>query len=131
MLPADRADLLARVRALLQQCRGPQAAIRMVDLFALATGEIIIPGRKIDQSRILRSLVDQLRREGCPIGIQGGKNGGYFWADDPADLEPTIRWFHARALASLRQERALRRVPFAQVLQQHALDFDARPDAPS
>ena len=51
MLPDDRADLLARVQALLQQCRGPQAAIRMVDLFALATGDVIVPGRKYDQDR--------------------------------------------------------------------------------
>lgn len=125
MLPADRADLLARVQALLQQCHGPQAAIRMVDLFAAATGDVVIPGKRYDQTRVLRSLVEQLRRDGCPIGHG---NGGYFWADDPADLDATIRWFHARALASLRQERALRRVPFAQVLAQHALDFDARPD---
>ena len=126
MLPTDRADLLVRVEALLQQCRGPQAAIRMVDLFALATGDVVIPGKRYDQTRIVRSLVDQLRRQGCPIA--GGANG-YFWADDPADLEPTIRWFHLRALASLRQERALRRVPFAAVLEQHQLDFDSQPDA--
>ena len=128
MLPTDRADLLARVQGLLQQCRGPQAAIRMVDLFALATGDVIIPGKRYDQTRILRSLVEQLRRDGCPIGHVSGTGGGYFWADDPADLDLTIRWFHQRALSSLRQERALRRVPFAQVLEQHALDFDAQPD---
>ena len=127
MLPTDRADLLVRVEALLQQCRGPQAAIRMVDLFALATGDVVIPGKRYDQTRIVRSLVDQLRRQGRPIAHG---NSGYFWADDPADLEPTIRWFHLRALASLRQERALRRVPFSQVLEQHALDFDAQPDDP-
>lgn len=127
MLPADRADLLARVQALLQQCRGPQAAIRMVELFALATGDVVVPGKRYDQTRIVRSLVDQLRRQGCPIAH--GSNG-YFWADDPADLEPTIRWFHLRALASLRQERALRRVPFEQVLEQHQLDFDSQPDDP-
>ena len=127
MLPDDRADLLARVQALLQQCRGPRNSIRMVDLFAAATGDVVIPGKRYDQTRILRSLVEQLRRDGCPIGHG---NGGYFWADDPADLDLTIRWFHARALASLRQERALRRVPFAQVLEQHRLDFDAQPDDP-
>ena len=127
MLPTDRADLLVRVEALLQQCRGPQAAIRMVDLFALATGDVVIPGKRYDQTRIVRSLVDQLRRQGCPIAH--GANG-YFWADDPADLEPTIRWFHLRALASLRQERALRRVPFAAVLEQYRLDLEAQPDDP-
>ena len=128
--PSDRDDLLMRVRAVIEQYRGPKQAIRMIDLFALVTGETVIPGRKIDQSRLMRSLVDQLRRQGCPIGIKGGSDGGYFWADDPADLDLTIRWFHQRALSSLRQERALRRVPFAQVLEQHRLDFDAQPDDP-
>lgn len=120
----DRAALIERVRAVLEQCQGPERAITMTALFAAVTGETVIPGRRYDQTRVVRSIVEQLRREGCPIAVRSGADGGYFWAVDPGQLDPTIQVFHARAMSSLRQEQALRRVPFGQVLEQHRIEFE-------
>lgn len=124
MADSDRDALKASLRALLEQCAGPDAAVTMTALFHTATGEPVIPGRRYDQTRVVRSLVEQLRREGCPIGVKGGPHGGYFWATDPAQLDPTIQVFHQRALSSLRQEAALKRMPFPGVLEQHRIEFE-------
>lgn len=119
----DRAALKDQVRALLREHVGPENCITMTQLFHHATGEPVIPNRRYDQSRIVRSLVEELRRDGCPIGLHGGINGGYFWARSADELDPTVQWFHRRALSSLKQEAALKRVPFEELLKQYQLEF--------
>ena len=100
----------------LKQHKGPENCVTMNELFVDATGSYIIPNRRYDQTRIIRSIVKDLREEGCPIGIKGGKSGGYFWARNDAELKSTIEKFHHRAMSSLQQEAALRRIPFNQLL---------------
>lgn len=125
----DRAEVKQRIRALLQDHRGPGDCIRAVELLARATGAVIVPRRQYDQTRVVRSIVAQLRREGAPIGFVQGAGGGYFWAKDDAELAGTAQVFHDRAMSSLRQERALKRIPFTQVLEQHRIEFErAAPD---
>lgn len=106
----DREALKQAIRRELALHRGPDDAITMTALHAAVSGELIIPGRRYDQSRITRDIVAQLRREGCPIGNKPGAGGGYFWAEHPDQLNHTIETFHGRALSSLSQEKALRRV---------------------
>jgi len=106
----DRDTLKQRLRALLERHQGPEHCITMTALHHAVTGETVIPWKRYDQSRLTRALVEELRREGAPIAHRAGGRGGYFWARSDAELADTVAWFHARALASLRQEAALKRI---------------------
>lgn len=117
---AERPDLKARVLELLEHHHGPDNAITMTRLFAAATGEIVIPNRRYDQSRIIRSIIDELRRQGVPVGIA---SDGYFLARDAEELASTIDWFHARALSHMRVEKHLRRIDPARLTEQYRLEL--------
>jgi hypothetical protein len=123
VIELDREEVKARVREILERHEGPGDCITMTALHSQATGQVIIPWRRYDQSRLVRSLVAELRREGCPIGDRGGREGGYFWAADRQQLEPTIAKLHARALSSLRQEAVLKRVRAEELLQQYEIEL--------
>lgn len=122
MIP--RARLKANIKRVLQLHVGADACISMAQLHRAASGELIYPGRRYDQTRATRSCVAQLRREGCPIGYRMGRAGGYFWAASARELESTIHTFHGRALSSLAQEKALRRITSAQLARQIELELE-------
>lgn len=121
----EREPLKNKIRAILETYQGPDNCITMTDLHARATGDAIIPWRRYDQTRSTRAIVEELRFDGCPIGNKGGKNGGYFWARNDAELKSTIQWFHERAMSGLAQEAALKRVSFGELLKQYQLEFEA------
>lgn len=111
------------MRKILQRHRGADNPITMTQLFTAATGEQAIPTRRYDQTRIIRSLVEQLRRDGVPIANRGGKTGGYYLAENEAELDGTIRNFHNRAMSSLQQEAALKRIDINQLFEQYKLEL--------
>ncbi len=119
----DRQATKQRVREIIERYQGPDMCVTKEEVFACATGETVIPWRRIDQTRIVRSLVEELRRDGCPIGFKGGRCGGYFWARNDDELASTINTFHSRAMSGLRQEAALRRIPMSDVIEQHKLEL--------
>ena len=119
----ERAQLLADLGALLRCHRGPDAAIKAIRIYCALTGACDVPAKRYDNTRIIRSLVTQLRREAWPVAILGGRAGGYFLARDAAELAPTIEVFHSRALASLTQEKHLRQIPFSDLLEQFELEL--------
>lgn len=121
-LEAGRAEIKARLRAVLLHHTSPDAAIRMVALIPAVLGEHVIPWRRYDQSRLIRSLVEQLRREGLPVCIRGGsRDGGYFVS--AAHAERTAAWFRKRAFSAFRQEAALRRISLRELFTQYELDL--------
>jgi len=120
----DRPRLKQAVARILAHHAGPDNAIRMVDLYRIATGAVVIPGRKYDQTRIIRSLVDQLRAEGLPVCYHAG---GYYLARNWEEIEPTLRKLEARALASFRTAANLRRCSVRDLLrhyQHHLPDME-------
>lgn len=123
-MAGDRRDLAEAVRHVLERHEGRDQPITMAALFAITTGETIVPGRRYDQTRIVRSLIEQLRREGLPVA---NSPRGYFLARDDEELAPTIRAFHQRAMSSLRQEKALKRVSFEDLLRQYELELRRTP----
>lgn len=127
--PDDRRALLDAAREVLGRHQGPERPITMLELHAVLTGEVIIPGRRYDQTRITRSLVEQLVLEhGLPVA--SGRHG-YFLARTDAELQPTIERFHARALSHLKREKALKRATTADLLEQVRIDLDSEtPHAP-
>lgn len=120
---SERAELKAAIRRVLH--RHDQAnPVPMTRLWQRVTGETVIPARRHEQSRVIRSLVRELRLDGYPIAFVGGKHGGYYMARDEGELAPTIRTLHSHAMSNLQVEAALKRVPFGQLLQQYELEYD-------
>ncbi|MDH4275639.1 MAG: hypothetical protein OEW08_11410, partial [Gammaproteobacteria bacterium] len=60
----DRAELIRQTLAILQRHAGPEHAITMYELWTQITGHHLVPWRKVDQTRIVRSIIEQLRRAG-------------------------------------------------------------------
>lgn len=123
MIDQDRQHLKQKVDDLLQQHLGNDNCILMNEIYVSITGGHIIPNRRYDQTRIIRSIIKDLREDGRPIGIKPGSNGGYFTARNDEELESTIRLFHGRAMSSLKQEAALKRISFSELLEQYELEL--------
>lgn len=104
----------------LSQRHSEQDAITMAELFVKVTGDHIIPMRKYDQTRIIRSVIKQLREEGQPIA---DCSSGYYMADSTAALQPTIDKFHHRAMSSLRTEAALKKIQPGSLIKQYELEI--------
>ena len=119
----ERHEIKRRVRRILNGCKGFDAAITMEELTRRAKDEYTIPGKRYDQSRIIRSVVRELRREGMPICNRYGAGGGYYLAASEDDIDDTCRVMHSRALASLEIERDLRRINVGALLQQLEIEL--------
>lgn len=120
----ERAEIKRRVRRILGDCKGPDHAITMEELARRAKGEHTIPGKRYDQSRIIRSVVRELRQEGMAICNRYGHGGGYFVAASDEDIDDTCRVLHSRALSSLEIERDLRRINVGALLEQLELELN-------
>ena len=71
--------------------------VRKIAGFSTAAGE-----------RRLRSVIEQLRLAGHPIAATPSE--GYFLAETDADLDATCEFLYSRAMTSLAQVAAMRRV---------------------
>ena len=127
MTDQERKRLRAAILRILGDDHGPNNPITMTALWATATGGIVVPWKRYDQSRVVRSLIAELRAEGHPIGHKGGTGGGYFLATTDAELQPTIDLLVSRGLASLTTAAALRRISLDELVQQLHLDLTTTP----
>ncbi len=123
----DRPQLTVAVRMILEVHVGPDNTISMVELFKAATGEVVMPGKRYDQTRIIRSIIDRLRAEGFAVCFDGK---GYFLPRDNDDLESTVRLLESRAIASFRTAANLRRCSVRDLLRhyQRNLPIEETPD---
>lgn len=115
-----------RLLAVLQRHKGPDNPITMVQLIKPIFGEWPIPLRQYDQSRIIRSLVQQLEREGVPVVARNSKDGGYYLATSDEQIDRRARWFRKRAMTALRREARLRKMSVEQMIEQKPLDFSTQ-----
>lgn len=123
MREMDRGELKFRIYQLLQTHAGPAACITKEELWSQATGEVIIPWQRINQTRLLRSLIAELQREGLAVVHKSGRDGGYYLATDQAQIDQEAQWHHLRAMSHLRREKALRRLSNKELLQQIEIDL--------
>lgn len=124
MREIDRAEFKARVREILAQHVGPEECVSMYALYRAITGHPIIPGRKVNQTRLLRSIIAELQEDGEPIVHKSGPEGGYYSAETKAELEQEAAWFRKRALSAFRREKMLRRISNEELLRQYALELN-------
>lgn len=120
----DREQLKERALAVLQRHVGKPNAITMTRLTAAIQGGDVVPSARYEESRIVRSIISQLREEGHPICHFNGTGGGYFWAANEAELEHTAAWFRQRAMSAFRQEANLKRISLSELVEQLKLDIE-------
>lgn len=104
------------------QCVGEAHGVTVRELHRAVTGLHGTPACE----RKLRHIVEALRRAGHPICAT--PTHGYYIAADAAELDRACEFLYGRAMTSLRQVSALRRVALPDLLGQlrlHADDSDA------
>jgi hypothetical protein len=124
MREIDRAEFKARVREILACHVGPDECVSMYRLYQVITGHPIIPMRKVNQTRLIRSVIAELQEDGEPIVHKSGQEGGYYTAETKAELEQEAAWFRKRALSAFRREKMLRRISDEELLRQYALELN-------
>lgn len=102
----------ARVLQVLRHRLGPAFGATAKQLVQQLTGRGDYPAAE----RHLRGVVEQLRLEGYPVCAH--PSHGYYLAGSDADLELTCDYLRSRAMKSLRQIAAMRRVSLPDLLGQ-------------
>jgi len=71
--------------------------------------ELNAQGFDLKETRYFREVINNLRKQGWPIGSTGGIKGGYWMCESWAELEPFLKvQFHDFAMDLLEQEKAMR-----------------------
>jgi hypothetical protein len=112
------------IQRLNDQHQGPDNGLTMTECVAVVLGEIIIPYKRNNQSRLIRDLVAELQRDGHPICHKSGKYGGYYIATNDDQLDAEAAWHHKRAIASLTRVKHLRKITTDEVVEQVKLDLE-------
>lgn len=129
MRELDRGEMKQRVREILARHVGADECVSMYELYRTVTGHPIIPMRKVDQTRLIRSIIAELQEDGERIVHKSGGGGGYFTAAKNEDIEQEAAWFRKRALSAFRREKMLRRISSEELLKQYELELvGLRPD---
>jgi len=104
---------------------GKTRSISMAELYREVFGEV--PKNKINQTRIIRKLVTELRKEGVPICSDiDREGGGYYLAAAGGELENYCKRLRIRALKILQMEANLREKTLPELLGQIALAMGSR-----
>lgn len=110
--------------------RGRANGLSVHELVCEIRNRLYFPGQPVDpqtvrqnlaQQRMVRMIVEQLRREGHPICAT--PRDGYFLAATAEELDETCNFLRERALTSLVQIAQLRRKPLPELMGQLALDI--------
>lgn len=115
-----RPEFKQRVVEVLKNCVGRENAISAEQLFTLVTGETIVPSLAANQTRLIRSIVLDIRKNKEQPIISGY---GYWLAEDDAELEQyTLKLLRA-AERKFHLARTLSMVPVSHMIEQHKLNF--------
>jgi hypothetical protein len=109
--------------AVLSRHVGRANAIGMEELFREVFGEI--PKNKINDTRRIRKLVEDMRREGLPIcAVTDNDNSGYYLAAAGSELKDFCNRIRKRALKLLAMEAKLRKQTLPKLLGEIALTLE-------
>lgn len=119
----DRERLKGRLLQVMIEHTGRSRMIGMGELYERVFGE----GweHRINDTRRLRKLIEELRREGTPISYDTTWNGGgYYVASTTSEMADLCGRIRAKALRLLRMEAQLRRISLPELHGQLRLDMD-------
>lgn len=108
------------VLAVLQTCVGEAHGVTAKQLVHAITGRY-----QISDQRRLRKVIEALRTAGHRICAHPSR--GYYIAATDAELIRACSFLHGRAMTSLRQESAMKRVSLADLLGQQPLPLESTP----
>jgi hypothetical protein len=93
----------------------------------------LVVGRRSSAAleREMRSVVQVLRYSGYPICAYPGRGAGYYWATTTSEIDETLRFLRGRALTSLAQAGALRRLALPMLAGQLRLPLGVEPQLPA
>jgi len=105
---------------------GALNAVGMGDLYEMATGEHW--KNRINDTRLIRKVVAQLRHEGQRICSSSAPDGGYYLASAASELVDYLRRNKSRALKMLAMNSAMMRVSLPELLGQIKLELEGGAD---
>lgn len=117
--------LRARVRLQGEMWRhiGRHRAIGMAELYEIVYGETWL--NRINDTRKLRKLITELRRDGSPIcSIADQSGGGYYLAQTTEDLSAYLDRQEHRALKILARNARMKQITLPEYLGQMSLHID-------
>jgi len=119
----DREELKEAVLKILKQHVDYDDCIKKEPLWSAVTGEVIIPKRRNDQTRPLRSIIAALQKDGHPICHRSGIYGGFFYSKEQKYVIKQAHRHHKSAMTHLRRKKHLLRINNKEVLKQVELDL--------
>mgnify|MGYP001567964619 FL=1 len=123
---ATAADVIAHRGAILQALAshiGEPHAIGMGELYELVYGESW--RNRINDTRPLRKIITDLRKEGVPINsVASAKGGGYYYAAAGSELAGYLRRNKVRALKILKINAQIMKISMPDYLGQMKFDME-------
>ena len=117
-----------RALAILTRHSGEEKAIDMGELYRRVFGKDW--GHKINDTRALRTIITDLRFEGCLIGEKRSKNaGGYYLARSASELNEFFDRRVHEALKKLKMISCMKNIGLAEMLGQMSLSLKGGRDA--
>jgi len=114
-----------RLLAVLFSHVGKHNAIGMAELYEAVFGETW--NHRINDTRILRYLITQMRRDGIPIcSVATKTGGGYYQAAAGSELKNYLERNKARALKILSRNAAIEKISLPDYLGQMRLNMEGR-----
>lgn len=103
---------------------GPNNKIGMGDLYMTVFGKTW--AHRINDTRLIRRLVTELRSEGMPIMSDCSSSGGYWVAASASEVNAFCNKDKSRALAILRRVASIKKVSLPDYLGQMQLELGAQ-----
>lgn len=116
-----RPELKKRVIEILQSHKGKDNAISANNLFIEATDETLWPMKAANQTRVIRQLVRDIRKDKLLPVISG--NEGYWVAESDEELEAFTVKLLKTAARQFGLARELSNVPVSRMVAQYKLNF--------
>ena len=120
----EEEQLMLKNRLLMEMARhnGPNRKIGMGELFEAVYQESW--GNRINDTRAIRTLITDLRREGVAIGSKKSRSdGGYWLMSTASELDEYCSRLTDEAIKKLGQAARLRNIALPTLLGQMALDL--------
>lgn len=116
----DRPHLRTKVVKELKKHVGKTNAISAANLLTLTTGEIVVPSLERNQTRLIRSIIRDIRRDKELAIISGN---GYWVAESDEELTAYAHKLLCEAARKYGLARSLSKVPVSRMVKQFNLNF--------